>query len=99
MAKAYICEYASVGVARQGNAEIAQDPPLTEQTVAIGGGSTQSSAFNNSTRFIRVHVDSICSIAIGPDPTATTSTKRLVADQTEYFGVIGGHKLAVISNT
>jgi len=74
-------------------------PPITEQTVAIGGTSTQSSAFNALTQVIRVHTDAICSVALGANPTATTSTARLAAGSTEYFEVTPGHKIAVITNT
>lgn len=74
-------------------------PAVAEQTVAIGGASTQSSAFNAKTHLVRVHTDAICSIAFGSDPTATTSTMRLAADTTEYFEVQPGDKIAVITNT
>jgi hypothetical protein len=73
-------------------------PPIAEQTVAITT-ETDSTAFNAKTRYIRVHADAICSIAVGVAPTASTSTMRLSAGQTEYFGVQPGHKVSVISNT
>ena len=67
---------------------------------AIGGSSAQSAAFGTNTRLIRVHADSICSIEIGgTNPTATTTSARFVAGQTEYFLVTAGDKLAVITNT
>ena len=47
---------------------------------------------------IRVHCDAICSISIGNSPVATTTNKRLAANQTEYFGVIPGQQIAVITN-
>lgn len=93
MAVLFIAEYADV----RGNA--AFDPPLTEQTVAIGGGSVQSSAFNANTQFIRVHTDAICSVALGPNPTATAQTGRMAANTTEYRKVYPGQKIAVIQNT
>jgi hypothetical protein len=76
------------------------EPPLAEQTVAIGA-EAKSSAFNASTRYVRIHVDAICSILFGTSPTATTSKKRLAANQTEYFAVPPGQsfKVSVISNT
>jgi len=50
---------------------------------------------------VRVHTDVICSIKFGTSPTATTSTARMVAGQTEYFAVPQGasYKVAAISNT
>lgn len=75
-------------------------PSLTHQTVVIGGSSTQSAAFSTGTYLIRVEVDATCSIQIGTtNPTATTTSMRFVAGQTEYFLVQPGDKLAVITNT
>lgn len=102
MATLYIAEIVDVALSRHGSPpELAQVPPVAEQTVAIGGSSTQSSAFGSTTRVVRVHVDSICSIAFGTNPTATTSTMRMAAGQTEYFAVPVGqsYKIAVIQNT
>ena len=74
-------------------------PPPVEQTVAIGGSSTQSNAFGSSTLSVQIHADSICSIAFGANPTATTSNQRLAANDTRFYGVVPGQKVAVISNT
>lgn len=98
MATVYITEY--VGPMMQiGIIPIAQEPEIASQTVAIGAGSVQSSAFNLATTFIRVHTDAICSVKVGSNPTATAASKRLAANQTEYFGVSPGHKIAVITNS
>jgi hypothetical protein len=75
-----------------------REPPLSEQTVEITGGSLQSAAFSGDTKMIRVNVDAACSILVGPNPTATTTNKRLAANQTEFFTVEPGHQLAVIAN-
>lgn len=98
MAVAYISEFAAL--ANVDGCNIAMMPPLAQQTVAIGA-ETDSSAFNASTRFIRVHVDAVCSIAIGLTPTATTSMLRMSADSTEYFAVPlnAGYKISVITNS
>lgn len=97
MAKLYISEYQRMGAYA---AQAAQEPSLVEQTpVVIGAGSLQSSAFDAQTFVVRVHADSICSIAFGEDPTATADSKRMAAGQTEYFTVAPGHKVAVIVNT
>ena len=80
--------------------QAAVEPAVTSQTVAITGSSVQSAAFNVGTHLIRVHADSTCSIKIGgTNPTATTSSMRFLAGQTEYFIVMPGDKLAVITNT
>lgn len=100
MATLYVSEHTHFGHDNNTVAfPMALEPPIAEQTVAIGGASTQSSAFNANTRYVRVHTDAICSILIGTNPTATAAKKRLAANQTEYFAVVGGHKLAVITNT
>ncbi len=98
MAVCYISEFAAL--ANVTGANIAMMPPLAQQTVAIGA-ETDSNAFNASTRYIRVHVDAICSIAVGVTPTASTSMLRMSAESTEYFAVPlnGGYKLSVITNT
>lgn len=100
MATLYISEYSSV-LMQTGKVPIALEPAVNDQTVAIGGSSTQSTAFKNNTNFVRLETDAICSIAFGTNPTATTSNKRLQAGDIEYFGLQPGQtlKVAVISNT
>jgi hypothetical protein len=99
MAVLYITEFAAPAVITGQGAPVGAQPPLVEQTVAIGGTSTQSSAFNTATRFVRVHTDAICSISFGSSPTATATKARMAAGQTEYYAVKGGDKVAVITNT
>jgi len=98
----YITEYAGLAPAGApgGWGQVPQDPPLAEQKVTYGS-STQSAAFNAKTRMVRIHTDSICSIEFGTNPTATTSTARMVAGQTEYRGVPVGqsYMVAAITNT
>lgn len=74
-------------------------PPLATQKLTNGATSVQSSAFNAATRMIGVHTDAIVSIAVGVNPTATTSDKRMAAGMTEYFFVEAGQRIAVINNT
>lgn len=99
MATVYIAEFAEMQVYNGNLVPMAYAPPLVEQTVAIGGASVQSSAFNAKTKSIRVHADAICSIAVGTNPTAAATTMRMVAGQTEYFAVTPAHKIAVITNS
>lgn len=97
MATLYISEYTEEGFNRAG-LPVASEPPIAEQTVAIGA-EAKSSAFNAKTRYVRIHNDAICSILFGTSPTATTAKKRLPADTIEYFAVQPGDKISVISNT
>lgn len=100
MATLYITEFEEASVFT--NAVMAVVSPIwAQQTVAIAGASAQSSAFNVSTRFIRLCADVPCSVAFGTNPTAATTTLRLPADAVEYFAVPsrGAWKVAVIANT
>ena len=101
MAVLYITEFKWMGQAPNSVPSMALQAPLAEQTVAIGGGSVASSAFNAGTRFVRLHTDAICSIEFGAAPTATATTARMAANQTEYYSVPegGAFKVAVITNT
>jgi hypothetical protein len=109
MAKLYIAEAANMTFLPNALGQMMPMPPAAEQTVAIGGGATQSAPFGSlwspplpldgRTIYLRVHTDSICSIAWGVNPTATTANMRLVTNQTEYFGARPGYMLSVISNT
>lgn len=96
MAVLYITEYPALEVS---GLPVAITPPVAEQTVAISGSSTASSAFNANTGLVRLHTDAICSVEFGGAPTATATTMRLAANQTEYFVVHSGQKVAVISNS
>ena len=76
-----------------------QSQPSYSQIVAITGSTTQSAAFRDTTILVRVHTDAICSVKVGgTNPVADTTNARMAANQTEYFSVKGGEKLAVISN-
>lgn len=102
MAVLYVTEFSRTGRGGDGlPVQAADQPVVVEQTVAIGGASASSSAFNALTKLVRIHTDAICSIVFGTAPTATTSKMRLAAGQTEYFSVPlnGGYKVAVITNT
>lgn len=94
MGKLYITEHS------QADINSAKEPPVAEQTITYAGASVQcSNAFNARTRLVRIHTDAIVSIAFGANPTATTDTRRLAANQTEYFSVEAGFKVAAIANT
>lgn len=105
MAVLYITEFASQGIdvnAKQ--IASAALPELVNQTIAIGGSSVASSAFNTNTKLVRLHTDAICAIEFGSSPTAVaagggTPTMRMAAGQTEYFAPTQGSKVAVVSST
>lgn len=95
-----ITEYLELATTRGGERVMAgQEPSALNQQVAIGGTSTQSSAFSDVTRFVRVHADAACRVAIAVNPTATSASMRIGAGGTEYLGVQPGLKIAVIATT
>lgn len=96
----YVTEFGRQSAGVPASINVAQAPELLTQTVAIGAGSLQSAVFGASTQLIRVHTDAVCGITIGANPTAAAATAmRMAAGQTEYFRVLGGQKIAVITNT
>lgn len=101
MAKLYVTEHLSPSISFGNLLPVPKMPPVASQTVSIGGVSAASNAFDSSTCLIGVHTDAVCSIAFGTNPTATTNSRRLAANTTEYFEVpVGGNfKIAVISNS
>lgn len=99
MAVLFISEYDNVARDNIGMVQAGQEPSIATQTVAIGAGSTQSAAFSANTKFVRIHTDAICSVKFGANPTAAATDARLAANQTEFFGVRPGQKVAVITNT
>jgi hypothetical protein len=101
MAVLYISEYTELPTALYaGYRQMAPEPSVIDQTLPIGGVSSQSNAFSSHTNFVRIHSDSICSINFSTSSTVTASTinKRLAQNQTEYFSVTPGGSVAVISN-
>src|SRR5271163_2617991 len=105
MASLYIQEFQGVGYPQLQNSFIgaalstALLPSTSQPVLTISGSPSLSNAFALTTILIRVHCDSICSIVVGGlNPVANTSSMRLAASQTEYFGVRAGEFLSVISN-
>ena len=78
-------------------------PPLATQKKANDGATVASAAFNAATQLIAIHTDSICSIEFSATPgattAATTASRRLAANATEYFEVRPGDIVSVILNT
>lgn len=99
MAKLYVTEYTGTGdIAERG--AFPKEPEIATQVVTFTT-TTQSTAFNPSTSLVRIHTDAICSVAFGTNPTATTSSRRMTAGQTEYFKVPSAksYMVAAVTNT
>ena len=69
------------------------------QSIQITNSSLQSAQFAPSTTFIRLVSDVNCYVSLGLNPTANTSSYRLIASRPELVGVQEGRalKLAVTS--
>ncbi len=76
-----------------------KEPAVATTQVAIGAASAQSPAFSAATQFVRLHADAACRIEFGVNPTAAATSRRMAAGQTEYFGVVPGQRVAVITTT
>jgi len=99
MAVLYVAEFVSVGGSGNFPTMAALVSPVQEQTIVVGGVSTQvATAFDSRSTFVRLHTDTACSVKFGANPTATTANARLIANQTEYFPIVPLQKVAVIAN-
>jgi hypothetical protein len=100
MATVYVTEYAQVDGS---GGMLPKAPPVAYQAVAIGSAGAPFSA---NTRIIRVAVDAVCSIYIGPKnaagstPAATTAQPRFATGVPgEYFAVNPGDSFSSVTNT
>jgi hypothetical protein len=104
MANLRIQEFAGLGQDPNGSVQAVAGPTIAEQVIAIGTVAN-SVAFNKNTTVICVEAEAICAIALGNNSVAAvasaTTSKRLVAGQTEYFRVsaAAGDFISVISST
>lgn len=76
--------------------------PSTVSQVVTFTTSTQSAAFRTDTRMVRLHNDATSPVAFkfGTNPTAVSGTDaRMAANQTEYFKVNPGFKVAAVTTT
>lgn len=97
MATLYVTEYAALGADIGGSrAPVAVEPAVTTQTVSFTT-TTQSNAFNSSTRFVRLISTADCHLLFGSDPTATTSHQKVAANAVEWRAVHPGHKVAAVT--
>lgn len=106
MANVSITEYQGVCYVASGTDGMsfkvpAQAPYYTTNTVVeqpVMGSAGSSAVFGQYTRLVRVHTDAPIKLSIGTAPGATANSPRLAANQTEYFGVNPGDKIAWITS-
>ena len=77
--------------------QAAPAPAIRTTVVPITGASVQSLVFTATTKLVRVHCDISCYVAFGANAAATDQSMLLGAGQTEYFTVIPGQRLAVLT--
>ena len=101
MSVLYISEYNRLGTDYNGQAVLAgMEPNSRTMVVPITGQSQSSDIFGSSTTFVEIHPDATCSVKFGENPVATTSDKRVVANERIYYPLAPGQRLrvAVIAN-
>lgn len=97
MATLYVTEYRGLSSQANESAQAVHGAPLAEQAIPIPG---TAAALNVNTRIVRLHTDAICSVRMSSiGGVATTSSARMVAGQTEYFGVVAADVVTVVTNT
>lgn len=101
MSTAYIQEYSEMPRINGQIALVGQEPAAaTQAPLTFTGTAGQSAAFGVNTKFIRLHVDGIASVKFGANPTAVANTDaRMIAGTTEFFGVVPGQKVSVVTST
>ena len=107
MANVSITEFQGLGYVASGTDGMsfkipAQAPFYTAATVVEQPLMTvagTSAAFAQYTNMIRVHTDAPIKFSVGASPGATANSPRMAANQTEYFTVKPGDKVAWITST
>jgi len=99
MAAIYVTECYQTGVAaNQWIMSPAVQSIQAEYNVPISSSSTQGPPFQPLTNFIMVNTDSACSLAYGLNPTAVPTKHRVSPNDTRFYIVLPGWKIAVIAN-
>lgn len=99
-----ISEYSDILQTVRGAGQVAQDPPLAVQILALSASPVASAAFNAATRYIEIAVSGIDARIVNntaaPVADAATS-QRLVAGTIIYRGVTlgAGNKIGIIAAT
>jgi len=95
MALAIISEHSRIQDMPQGEGQVAVfDDDITKNNVTFTT-ATQSSAFQNGTRVLRIIADADCHYKVGADPTAEATDTKLPAEVVEYIGVNQGDKISI----
>lgn len=100
MAVVDVSEYDRMPVDAQGAyLQTGLEPAKVVQQLAISGSPANSAAFDQGTKFIRVHTDGAIRYQVGPTAVASATDARIAANTTEYFGVRPGARISIIQTT
>jgi hypothetical protein len=95
-----IIEYGGTGRLGPSYAVVPADQYIVSQTpITATGTSAQSSAVSAGTGVVLVQSDEAVYVAIGANPTATTSDYRIQAGQEQYFSIVPGASMKVAVRT
>lgn len=98
MANGYIKEFAEAGLGSHGNVQLGEEPAITSQTVTFTT-STQSATLNAGTTIVMVRTDTAGYIQFGTNPTASSSTEPIGANETVWRSVAPNSGLKIAFST
>lgn len=76
------------------------EPSSRNQQLIVGVSASTSQPLRETTRFIRIHTDSVIRVKIGAGTAADQTCMRMAAGQTEFVGVrAGGLTVSVIASS
>lgn len=101
----YIAAWRSLATATEKGetVNIASGHPVFEGVVAVSGATAQSAIVTTGVGspaafYVRLRADEACHVAIGLNPTATTTNAlKLGAGESEWVSVPNGQRIAVIA--
>lgn len=103
MAYLYIVEFSRATIGAQGESILAPDYDhvvARQPRIAISGVNAASAPLSSSTRYVQLHVDTVCSIGYGaPGTVADPAVDRFGANETRFVGATGGNVFAVIATS
>jgi len=99
MATLHITEYSAMAKDANGNVlQVGKGPELATQVVTYTT-TTQSSALNAETRFVRVIASAAAHLEFGSNPTSTALNLWVPASTAEFFAVNPSSKISAYDGT
>jgi hypothetical protein len=100
MAIVDVTEYSNLAMDSTGGAVPAGlEPSTRNQQLSPDDGVVVSQPLRETTRFVRIHTDSVIRVKFGAGDEADETCMRMAAGQTEFFGLRAGQlTVSVISS-